>query len=154
MATLYIASYSVERNFHPSESGYRYGADFRIDFAGAAYATIVLTVLWNEKKTLIPGTNRTTTTITGAGVSMSKSGAGWGAVADIPGEEAWIRYDNTVIRFRKRFTVELPLAPAASKIPVIGEIAKDLGATTTTRIEAEGYIDIVSYVENMQTTIY
>jgi hypothetical protein len=154
MASLYMRSYEVERNFHPTESGYRYSADFKIYFGGAAYATVVLAVLWNEKKTLVPGTNRTTTTITGAGISMSKAGAGWAVVADIAGEDPWISYKNTVIRFRKRFTVELPIAPALSKIPVIGEVAKDLGATRTTRIEAEGYIDIISYIKDLQTTVY
>lgn len=154
MASLHMRSYTVERNFHPTDSGYRYAADFKIDFAGAAYATIVLTVLWNEKKALVRGTNRTETTITGASIAMSKSGAGWAVVADIAGDDPWVSFKNTVVRFRKRFTVELPISPAISKVPVLGDMAKDLGATTTTRIEAEGYIDVVSYIEDIKTTVY
>lgn len=154
MATLYMRSFEIERNFHPTDKGYQYAADLKIDFVGAAYATIVLTLLWNQKKTLVPGTTRTETVITDAATSMSKSGAGWAVVADIAGDEPWVSFKNTIIRFRRRFTVELPIAPALSKIPAIGEMAKDLGATTMTRIEAGGVFDVVSYVSQMQTTVY
>jgi hypothetical protein len=154
---VYITSYSVERkSIYPSEgSGFRYAADFNIKLAGSAYATIVLTLLWNAEKTLIPGTNRTETRITGAGLAMSKSGIGWAVIADVMGEEPWIQYNqSTVIQFRKRFTVELPTAPALSGIPKLGEIAKELGATTTTRIQVEGYFDVVSYISKLETKIY
>jgi hypothetical protein len=48
MASLYMRSYAVERNFHPSfvDKGYRHAADFKISFGGdIAYATIVLSLL-------------------------------------------------------------------------------------------------------------
>lgn len=154
MVTLFMSSYAVERNFHPTDHGYQYAASFKIDFAGAAYTTVVLTVLWNQKKTLVPGTTRTEAVVTGATVTISKSGSGWAVVADIAGDEPWVGFKNTVIRFRKSFTVELPIAPSLSKVPVLGEMAKDLGATTTTRIQADGVFDVVSYVESMQTTVY
>jgi hypothetical protein len=157
MAGMYVRSYTVERNFHPSfvEKGYRYGADFKIDFAGeAAYATIILTVLWNADKKLAPGTTRTETTITDAAVAVSKSGIGWAIIADIPGYDAWVSYKNTVIWFRKQFTAELPVAPALAAIPVIGKLAEELEATHTVRIEVEGYIDIISYVEDMRAKVF
>lgn len=157
MASLYMASYSVERkNLHPAEgSGFRYAVDFNINFGGAAYATVVLTLLWNAEKTLIPGTNRTEIKITGAGIAMSKSGMGWAVIADIAGDEPWVQYNqSTVIRFRKRFTVELPVSPALSGIPKLGDMVKELGATRTTRMEAEGYFDVVSYVSKLETKRY
>jgi hypothetical protein len=154
--SLFMHSYTVEREHFPelTEKGFRYGANFEIKFGGAAYTTIVLTVLWNQKKTLIAGTNQTETKVTDAGVSITKSGAGWAVVADIPGQEAWVDFHNTVIRFRKSFTLEVPISPAIAKIPVIGEMAKDLGATKTSRVEAEGSIDVVSYVSNMMTQVF
>lgn len=154
-----MSSYSVERNSHPSSifpntKGYRHAADFKIDFVGMGIATVVLTLLWNESKTLVPGTNQTNTTIIDASMSISKSGTGWAVIGEIAGEEPWIDFKNTIIRFRKRFTVELPTAPALSQIPKLGDLAKELGATTTTRIQAEGVFDVVSYVNKMQSTVY
>ena len=151
-----MQTFTVGRNFHPNPTtkGFRHAADFTINFAGAAYATIVLTALWNEKKTLVRGSNHTETIITDAATSISKAGVGWAVVADIAGDEPWVEFKNTVIRFRRRFTVELPIAPAISKIPTIGEMAKDLGATTITRIEAEGIFDVLSYAGKLKTTVY
>jgi hypothetical protein len=152
MTALYMQSYDVEKNFHAKEKGYRYAADFKIDFGGAAYATIVVTVLWNKEQKLIRGTTNTKSTVTDAAVSISKHGAGWAVVADIPGEEPWVSYKDTVIRFRKRFTVQLPII--TTLIPGVGEMITDLGASVTRRIEVEGYIDVISYVEDMRVEIY
>lgn len=154
MASLYMRSYTVERNFHPTfiDNGYRYSADFKIDFAGeAAYPTIVLSLLWNADVKLVSGTNRTETTVTDATIILLKDGAGWAAVADIPGADPWISYQGRVIRFRKQFTLELPIAPAISGVPVIGALAEKLGATRTMRIEAEGFLDVISYTRDFVT---
>lgn len=137
-----MRSYTVERNFHPQfvEKGYRYGADFKLDFVGAAYATIILTVLWNEDKKLVPGTTSTVTTITDATVAVSKSGISWAIVADIPGCDPWVSHNSTVIRFLKQFTVELPVAPALASIPILGKLAEELEATRTMRVKVEGFL--------------
>lgn len=156
MASLYLRSYEIERNFHPPvvDNGYRYARDFKMDFVGAAYATIVLTLLWNEDKKLVPGTTRTETTVIGAAVALSKEGIGWAVIADIPGEDPWVTYKNTVIRFRKKFSVELPIAPALSAVPVVGGLAEKVGATRTMRIEVEGYFDIISEVKDLRSRIF
>jgi hypothetical protein len=156
MASMYLRSYTVERNFHPQfvERGYRYGADFKLDFVGeAAYATIIATVLWNEDKKLLADTTRTKTTITDANVIVSKSGMGWAVVADIPGYDPWVTYNSTVIRFRKHFTVELPIAPALVSIPVLGKLVEELAATRTMRVKVEGIFDVTSYVGGLEATI-
>ena len=93
------------------------------------------------------------TKIIGVGLSLTKSGAGWSVVADIPGEEAWVEAQNTVIRFKKSFTLEVPIAPAVAKIPVIGEMVKDLGATKTSRVDAEGTLDVISYQGGLETRV-
>lgn len=154
-ATLFMSQYAIEREPfpEPTQKGFRYGANFEIKFGGAAYTTVILRVLWNQKKTLIPGTNRTETKIIGVGLSLTKSGAGWSVVADIPGEEAWVEAQNTVIRFKKSFTLEVPIAPAVAKIPVIGEMVKDLGATKTSRVDAEGTLDVISYQGGLETRV-
>ena len=156
MAFLYLRSYIVEPNLHPQfvDSGYRHAKDFKMDFVGASYATIVFTLLWNEDKKLVPGTTRTKTTVVGAAVALSKEGIGWATIADIAGDDPWVAYKNTVIRFRKRFTVELPVAPALSAVPVVGDLAKELGATRTMRIEVEGYFDVISEVKDLQARIF
>ena len=157
MASLYMQSYTVERNFHPPfvDKGYRYGADFKIDLAGQlAYATIVLSLLWNEDKRLIPGTTRTETKVTDVAIVLSKEGIGWAVIADIPGYEPWVSYKNTVIRFRKQFSVEVPVAPVVSAIPNVGELVDKLEAKRTMRMEAEGILDVVSYVKNLQVRIF
>lgn len=153
--TLFMSQYTIERESfpEPTSKGFRYGANFEIKFGGAAYTTVILRVLWNAEKTLIPGTNRTETKIISAGLSMTKSGAGWAVVADIPGEEAWVDVKNTIIRFKKSFTLEVPIAPALSKIPVIGEMAKDLGATKTSRVDAEGHLDVLSFMGALETKV-
>lgn len=122
----------MEKNVHAKEKGYRYEADFKIDFGGAAYVTIVVTVLWNKEQKLIRGITNTKSTITDAAVYISKYGAGWAVVTDISGEEPWVSYKDTVICFRKRFTVELPII--ATLIPGVGEMLTDLGASVTRRI--------------------
>lgn len=156
MASLYLRSYTIEPNFHPQivDNGYRYARDFKMDFAGAAYATIVLTLLWNEDKKLISGTIRTETKVVGAAVALSKEGIGWAVIADIPGEDPWVTYKNTVIRFRKKFSVELPIAPALSAVPLVGGLAEKVGATRTMRIQVEGVYDILSQVSGMETKIF
>lgn len=152
-----MRSYSVERNFHPAltDKGYRYGADFKIDFGGqAAYATIVLSLVWNADKKLIPGTTRTKITVTDANIVLSKEGIGWAAIADIPGYDPWVSYKNTIIRFRKQFSIEVPVAPALSLVPRVGELIDKMEPTRTMRIEAEGYLDVVSRIQDLQVKIF
>lgn len=155
MSSLYVRSHSIERSYHPSatQKGFRHTADFTIKFEGIAYTTLVLTVLWNQKNVLVRGTTRTQTTVTEATTTLSKSGGGWGVVAEIPGDEGWIEFKNTIIRFRKSFTLEVPIAPALAKVPVIGEMAKDLGATKTSRVEVEGHFDVISYLGGLKATV-
>lgn len=113
MASLYLRSYDVERNFHPPfvDKGYRRAVDFKMDFVGTAYATIVLTLLWNEDKKLVSDTTRTETTVTDAAVVLSKEGIGWATVADIPGYDPWVsykKYDNSVSQTVHRGTASFP----------------------------------------------
>jgi hypothetical protein len=151
-----MLDYTVEREPfpEPTQKGFRKGANFEIKFGGAAYTTVILRLLWNEKKTLIPGTNRTETKVTSVGVSLTKSGAGWAVVADIPGEEAWIEVQNTIIRFKKSFTIEVPIVPILATVPVVGEVIKDLGATRTSRVDAEGNFDVISYMGGLETRVF
>ena len=151
-----MRSFTVERNFHPVfvDNGYRYSADFKINFAGeVAYPTIILSLLWNTDVKLVSGTTRTETTVTGAAIVLLKDGTGWAAIADIPGYEPWVSFQGRVIRFRKQFTVELPIAPAISGVPLIGALAEKLGATRTMRIETEGSLDVISYLGGVKSTI-
>lgn len=157
MASLYLHSYTVERNFHPDfiDRGYRYGADFKIDLGGTiGYATIVLSLLWNQDKKLISGTTRTETTVTDANIVLSKEGIGWAVIADILGYDPWVSYKNTIIRFRKQFSVEVPVAPVVSMIPKIGELIDKLEPKRTMRVEVEGYYDVVSQQRDMICKIF
>lgn len=157
MPTTFTSNYGIRNIFRPLDSGYRYTADFKVTLTGLAYTPLIVTVLWNEKKTLIPGTLQTSTSITGASLSLFKEGTGWASLADIPGEEVWISYRSTVIRFRKCFTLEVPLGAGISFIPRInkvGEMMKELGVTKTTRVEVQGTFDIISYLGDFQSTVY
>ena len=148
-------SFAVERELHPtSVGGFRYAANFEITLSGAAHAKLLLIVAWNATKTLAKGSTNTETKITGANVFLSKSGVGWSDVSDLPGEDAWVEHSDRVIRFTKRFALRVPVSPVLDGIPVVGEAVKDLGATTTWRVETEGFLDVVSYVGNLKTTIY
>jgi len=108
----------------------------------------------NEDRKLIKNSTNTETIITSAGLSISKSGIGWAEVNDIAGEDAWVSFHGRVIRFSKRFSLQLAVAPAVSAIPKVGESLKDIGATNNWRVEVEGFLDVVSYKGDIKTTIY
>lgn len=89
-----------------------------------------------------------------ANIVLSKQGIGWAAMADIPGYDPWVSFKNTVIRFRKQFTVEVPVAPVVSLVPKVGELVDKLQPTRTMRIEAEGFLDVISYQKGMVAKIF
>lgn len=154
MVALYVQSVDVVKTHHAAENGYRYSATFEIKLSGSAYTTILLNVLWNQDKKLVKGTTKTEIIITGAGLSISESGIGWAEVNDIPGEDAWIDYSKTIIRFSKRFALKLAVSPAVSTIPKLGDALKEMGATNNWRVEAEGYLQVTDRKGDLQVRIY
>jgi len=152
-----LSAFDIERDFHSdaaAANGFRYAATFQISLSGEGYTKILVNVLWNANKNLVKGTTNTETVITDAGLSILPSGIGWAEVNDIPGEDAWVDYSKRIIRFSKRFALKLAIAPAVSAIPKIGDALKDLGATNNWRVEAEGYLDVVTYKGDIKVTIY
>ena len=113
-----------------------------------------MVVSWNATKTLIKGSVNTETQITEAGVSIAKSGLGWAEVLELPGEDGWVEHNGRIIRFAKRFGLQVPVSPVLAGLPVVGETMKELGATMTWRVETEGMLDVVSYLGNLQMNIY
>jgi hypothetical protein len=154
MAATYMTAFDIERVYHSTENGFRHAATFQITLDGNAYSKILVNVLWNAKTSLLKNTTSTETVVTSAGLSIAKSGVGWVEVSDIPGEDAWIDFSKRVIRFSKRFAMQVPVSPAASVIPKIGDALEKIGATISCRVEVEGYLDVVSYQGDIKVTIY
>lgn len=147
----YLREFTVEPDPHPTSApGYRYSADFRLTLDGIAYQTIIGTVSWNAEKKLLPHSNRIATKVTEAGFAIWKSGLGWAKLEDISGsEEAWITIHDTVIRFRKKFLLEVPVTPLVSEVPIL----KELDIVKNWLCQIEGYLDIISYVNSAEVTI-
>ena len=129
--TLFLQSVSVARDSHPTVNGFQFTANFEATLSGAAHATILVVVSWNATKTLIKGSVNTETQITEAGVSIAKSGLGWAEVLELPGEDGWVEHNGRIIRFAKRFGLQVPVSPVLAGLPVVGETMKELGATMT-----------------------
>ena len=148
----YLTAFTVEPDPHAASngSGYRYSADFKLTLDGIAYQKIIGTLSWNANKTLLPRSTQTETTVTEAGFAVWKSGLGWAKLEDISGsEQAWIYIHNSIIRFRKKFLLEVPVAPFLSEIPILQE----LPVVNSWSCVIEGQLDVVSYQGGAQITI-
>lgn len=125
-----------------SSTGYRYAYDIRYSVSGLAFPGIIATVAWNADRKLISGTNLTETKITSAGMFVYQEGFGWAKLNELTGYDAEVAFSDRIIRFSKRFALEVSTNPVLKAIPLLGEA----DGANRWAAEIHGHIDVVSKV--------
>lgn len=151
MSLPYLSHYRVVPNLHAHlTSGYRYHADFQFEMRGIGYTTIIGSLAWNTDRKLIPGSTQVETKITEAGFAVFRAGLGWNKLEELSGsEDAWIRFSNTVVQFKKRFVLVVPVTPVLSEVPIV----KEFDITKSWPCEMEGYYDIITGKSDAKLTV-
>lgn len=147
----YLRDFTVVRDLHAHlTSGYRYHADFQCVFSGVGTPRVIGSVMWNTERKLLPNSTRAETKITEANFTVFGAGLGWNKLEELPGnEDAWVFFSNTVIQFKKRFVLNVPISPLLSEVPIL----KELEVTNSWPCEAEGFYDITTEKSEFQVKV-
>jgi hypothetical protein len=121
-------------------SGYRYVFDIHYQLSGLAFPGVVASIYWNADKILVPGPNRVETKITAATVLVYQEGFGWAKITELTGYEPDVTFSNRMIRFARRFVLEVSTNPVLKAIPMLGEA----DGTNRWVAEVHGTYDVVS----------